>query len=117
MPRPSSSKQAASGNMCSSCRRGWLVGVDAKTGKLLWRFDKPVSRFNANIPTPVASDGIIYASSAGTGGGAVKVTAKDGGVVAEPLYFEVKLPTAIGGTVKIGDFLYGTTAQGLVCLE
>ena len=30
-----------------------LVGVEAKTGKFLWRFDKPVSRFNANIPTPV----------------------------------------------------------------
>jgi len=27
------------------------------------------------------------------------------------------LPTAIGGTVKIGDFLYGTTAEALLCTE
>jgi outer membrane protein assembly factor BamB len=94
-----------------------LVGVEAKTGKFLWRFAKPVSRFNANIPTPVAAGGIVYAGSAGTGGGAVKLTARDGGVAAEPLYFEAKLPTAIGGAVKVGDHLYGTTAQALLCLD
>ncbi|PYI85034.1 MAG: polyvinylalcohol dehydrogenase, partial [Verrucomicrobia bacterium] len=48
-----------------------LVGVEAKTGKFLWRFGKAVSRYGANIPTPVASDGYIYCASAGTGGGLV----------------------------------------------
>ena len=94
-----------------------LVGVEAKTGKFLWRFDKPVSRFNANIPTPVFGDGVAYAGSAGTGGGAVKLQAKDGGVAAEPLYFEANLPNAIGGAVKVGDYLYGTTGSALLCLE
>src|SRR6185295_11563774 len=75
------------------------------------------SRFNANIPTPLASDGYIYVGSAGTGGGAVKLKAADGRVEAEQLYFESKLPTAIGGAVKVGDFLYGTTAQALLCIE
>jgi outer membrane protein assembly factor BamB len=42
---------------------------------------------------------------------------KEGGIAAEPLYFEAKLPTAIGGAVKIGDCLYGTTAQALLCVE
>ena len=94
-----------------------LVGVDAKSAKFLWRYGKPVSRYGANIPSPLASDGIIYVGSAGTGGGAVKLKPKDGGVEAEQLYFESKLPTAIGGTVKIGEFLYGTTAQALLCIE
>lgn len=94
-----------------------LVGVEAKTGKFLWRFDKPVSRYNANIPTPVFGDGIAYAGAAGTGGGAVKLRAKDGGTAAEPLYFEASLPTAIGGAVKVGDYLYGTTGAALLCLE
>ena len=31
--------------------------------------------------------------------------------------FESKLPTTIGGTVKVGAFLYGTTAQAMVCIE
>ncbi len=77
-----------------------LVGVDAKTGKLLWRYAKPVSRFGANIPTPLASDALM-----------------DGGIEVEQLYFESKLPTSIGGAVKMGDFLYGTTAQALLCIE
>ena len=94
-----------------------VVGVEAKTGKFLWRFDKPVSRFNANIPTPVFGNGIVYAGSSGTGGGAVRLEAKDGSIGIEPLYFEANLPNAIGGAVKVGDYLYGTTGSALLCLE
>src|SRR5262249_26328340 len=94
-----------------------LVGVDAKTGKLLWRYDKPVSQFKANIPTPLAANDIIYVGSAGTGGGAVKLTAKDGKFEPSQLYFGPKFPTAIGGAVKVGDYLYGTTGEALECIE
>ncbi len=94
-----------------------LAGVEAQTGKLLWRYSKPTSRFNANIPSPLATDGLVYAGSAGTGGGAVRLKARDGGVEAEQVYFEAKLPTAIGGVVKVGDCLYGTTAQAMLCLD
>jgi outer membrane protein assembly factor BamB len=94
-----------------------LVGVAAGTGKPLWRYAKAVSRYGANIPTPVASGNIIYVGSAGTGGGAVKLTAKDGAIDVEQIYFESKYPTAIGGAVKVGDYLYGTTAQAMLCIE
>lgn len=95
-----------------------LVGVDAKTGHLLWRYARPISRFDANIPTPVAADGYIYVASAGTGGGAVKLEkVDDGQFKPEEIYFAPQLPTAIGGAVKLGDFLYGTTGQALVCIE
>ena len=94
-----------------------LVGVEAKTGKFLWRFAKPVSRFNANIPTPVAAADMVFAGAAGTGAGAVKLKSKDGGIEAEPVYFESKLPTAIGGAVKLGDVLYGTTGSAMMCLQ
>jgi len=94
-----------------------LVGVEAETGKFLWRYGKPISRYGANIPTPVASDDHIYAASAGTGGGVVKFNLKAGSIEPEEVYFESKLPTAIGGTVKIGDFLYGTTGEALLCTE
>ncbi|HET6883866.1 MAG TPA: PQQ-binding-like beta-propeller repeat protein [Pirellulales bacterium] len=95
-----------------------LVGVDAKTGKLLWRYARPISRFDANIPTPVADEGYIYVASAGTGGGAVKLApAGDGQFKPEEIYFTPQLPTAIGGAVKIGDYLYGTTNQALLCVE
>lgn len=94
-----------------------LVGVEAKTGKPLWRYAKAVSRYGANIPTPVISDGVIYVGSAGTGGGAVRLKGKDGEVQADELYFEAKLPAGIGGVVKVGNYGYGTTAQAMLCFE
>jgi outer membrane protein assembly factor BamB len=94
-----------------------LVGVDAKTGQLLWRYGKPVSVYGANIPTPVSAGDTIYVGSAGTGGGAVKIASKDGKLEPEPLYFGPKYPTAIGGTVKVGEYLYGCSGQTLECVE
>lgn len=94
-----------------------LVALDRRSGRLLWRYPKPVSRFNANIPSPLASADLIYVASAGTGGGAVRVKPANGGTGFEELYFESKLPTAIGGAVAVGEHLYGTTAQVLMCVE
>jgi outer membrane protein assembly factor BamB len=93
-----------------------LVGVDAKTGKLLWRFAKAKSKYGANIPTPVADKGMVYCASSGTGAGVVNIVSKDGGLQAEEAYFNIKLPQAIGGAVKVGDNLFGT-GQSLVCLD
>jgi hypothetical protein len=47
----------------------------------------------------------------------VKLKATGGTIEPEPLYFESKLSTAIGGTVRVGDFLYGTTGQAMLCIE
>ena len=93
-----------------------LVGVEAKTGRFLWRYEKLTSRYKNNDPTPVAGDGIVYAGSSGTGGGAVQLKAKDGGVEAEQAYFSPRLPSAIGGAVKVGDYLYGTSST-LQCVD
>ena len=94
-----------------------LVGVDAKTGKFLWRYDKVISRYGANIPTPIARDGKIFCAGAGTGGALIKLNAKEGAVEPEQVYFSPKLPTAIGGAVLVGDYLYGTGGQGMLCVE
>ncbi|HEV8541733.1 MAG TPA: PQQ-binding-like beta-propeller repeat protein [Verrucomicrobiae bacterium] len=94
-----------------------LVGIDANSGKLLWRYSKPVSKFAANIPTPVAGDDYIYAAAAGTGGGAVHLAAKDGQFFVEEAYFSAKNPTAIGGVIRFGDYLYGTTGSAMQCLK
>ncbi len=95
--------------------QGGLAGVDAKTGKFLWRYKKTVSQFKANIPTPVARDNLIYSAGAGTGGGLVKLKANADEAECEQVYFSPKLPTAIGGCVLLGNFLYGTGNQGMLC--
>ena len=94
-----------------------LVGVDAKTGKFLWRYDKTAQGSPANIPTPIARDSYIYSGTGRGGGGLIKLKAAEGKFDPEQVYFSPKLPTAIGGGVLIGEALYGTTGQGLLCAE
>jgi outer membrane protein assembly factor BamB len=94
-----------------------LVGVDAKTGKFLWRYDKTAKGSPANIPTPVASDGYVYSGTGRGGGGLVKVKKSDGAFEAEEVYAGQKLPTSIGGAIKLEKDLYGTTGQAMVCAD
>ncbi|HZZ72779.1 MAG TPA: PQQ-binding-like beta-propeller repeat protein [Pirellulales bacterium] len=94
-----------------------LVGLDTKTGKLLWRYDKTAQGSMANIPTPVAFEGFVYSAAGRTGGGLVQLTAKQGDFKAEQVYFSPKLPTSIGGAVHVGDYLYGTSSGGLLCVD
>ncbi len=97
--------------------QGGLVGVEAKTGKFLWRYKKTVSQFKANIPTPVGRGDSIYSAGAGTGGGAIRLTKASSDPGYEQIYFSPKLPTAIGGCVLLGDFLFGTGNQGMLCAD
>ena len=108
---------AAGAKQCVQLLQKGLVGVGAKTGEFLWRYPRPTSKYNANIPTPVANGDLIYTASAGTGAGLVKLKPKHDGIEVEEIYFESKLPTAIGGAIKIGDYLYGTTGQAMLCVE
>ncbi|HEY1858883.1 MAG TPA: PQQ-binding-like beta-propeller repeat protein [Gemmataceae bacterium] len=94
-----------------------VVGVDAKSGKFLWRFDKTTGTSPANIPTPVAHDGYIYSATGFGGGGLAKLKVEKDEVTAEQVYAEKTLPNCIGGTVRVGDFLYGATAKELLCVE
>lgn len=94
-----------------------VVGVDAKTGEFLWRYDRTAQGSPANIPTPVASDGCIYTGSGRGGAGLVRLEADGDGVKAEQVYHEGKLPTSIGGAVVVDGYLYGTNSQGLVCAD
>ncbi len=93
-----------------------LAGVDASTGKLLWRYDKTAKSL-ANIPTAVAYQNYIYSASGRGGCGVVELKAKDHEIEAEPVYFNMKLPNAIGGSVEVGGFLYGTSTGGLQCVD
>lgn len=94
-----------------------LVGVNAKTGEFLWQYDRTAEGSPANIPTPVEKDGYVYSAAGRSGGGLVKVTMKEGKATAEQVYFAPNLPTAIGGTVLIGDYLYGTSRESMSCVK
>ena len=93
-----------------------LVGVEAKTGKFLWRYDRTKGSQGMSIQTPVTRDGYVYSGASRVGGGAVRLRIAQGSVTAEEAYFDLRLPTAIGGTVLAGDYLYGTS-QAVMCVD
>jgi len=109
--------QAAGARQYVQMLKKGLVGVDARTGKFLWRYAKPVSKYGANIPTPVAQADQIFAAGAGTGAGLIRLKSRDGSIEPEEVYFSPKLPTAIGGDVKVGEWLFGTTGEALLCVD
>lgn len=94
-----------------------LVGVDAKTGAFLWRYDRTAKGSPANMATPVARDGHVYSGAPRSGGALVKIVKDGEKFQAQEEYFDNKLPTAIGGAVLVGDQLYGTTGAVLVCAD
>jgi outer membrane protein assembly factor BamB len=94
-----------------------LIGVDAKTGKFLWRYDKTKGAMGMSILTPVVGNGLAYSGGIRSGGGAVRLSADQGSVKAEQVYYDAKLPTAIGGAVLVGDYLYGSGGQNLLCID
>jgi len=93
-----------------------VVGVDAQTGRFLWRYAEP-GKGPTNMPTPVARDGYVYAAAGRVGGGLVSLKASLDGVVAEQVYYTRGLPNSVGGAVLLDNYLYGTTNEGLVAAE
>jgi outer membrane protein assembly factor BamB len=94
-----------------------LVGVDAKTGKPLWRYEKTAQGSPANIPTPVSFENLVYSAAGRSGGGLVRLKVAGDVVDVEEVYFTPKLPTAIGGAILSEGHLYGTNGQGLLCAD
>jgi outer membrane protein assembly factor BamB len=96
---------------------GGVVGVAAKDGKLLWHYDKPANR-TANCSTPIFHDGrVLAASGYGTGGGCVQLKSNAGKFEAEEVYFVKELQNHHGGIVLVGDHVYGTGANSLLCID
>ncbi len=96
---------------------GGVVGVDAKTGKLLWNYDAPANR-TANCSTPVFHEGSVFAASAyGNGGGLAKISKDGTDYKASEVYFLKEMQSHHGGFVRVGDHIYGTNGRELLCIE
>jgi len=94
-----------------------VVGVEAKSGKLLWRYGKTAQGSPANIPTPVIQQAFVYSATGKGGAGLVELKVSGSTVEADEIYSTPKLPTAIGGAIVLEGNLYGTNGQGLLCAD
>jgi outer membrane protein assembly factor BamB len=86
-----------------------IVGVSAKDGRFLWRYNR-IANGTANIPTPIVKDNYVFCSTGYNSGSALLKLVADGvSVRAEEVYY---LPGRVlqnhhGGMVLVGDYLYG----------
>ena len=83
------------------------MGVDAKTGGLLWTY--PIDQTTAVIPTPIVrGDLVFFAAGYGRGGALLRQVPDGGGVKVEEVYgLNRELANKHGGIVLVGDHLYG----------
>jgi outer membrane protein assembly factor BamB len=87
---------------------GGALGVDAKTGKLLWTY--PIDKTTAVIPTPIVKDDLVFFSAGYKRGGALlrQVPGPGGTVTVEEVYpLNPDLANKHGGIVLVGEHLYG----------
>lgn len=96
-------------------RKG-LVGVDAKTGKFLWRYDHTIDP-GANILTPIVDGDRIFCAGSRKGGGLIQLKPEGEGVAVSEIYFQQPLAPSIGGAVLVNGLLYGSAGQTVHCAE
>ena len=91
-----------------------VVGLDPKTGAVLWVSDWPGQV--AVIPTPIYSNGHVYVTSGyGVGCKLIKI---GGNNKVEDVYQNKEMKNQHGGVVLIGDHLYGhSDGTGWVCQD
>jgi outer membrane protein assembly factor BamB len=83
----------------------------------LWRYTNTAKGSQANIPTPVAEASFVYSATGQGAGGLVDVKNENGAFDAAQVYLSAKLPNQIGGSIKLGDYLYGTTRAAIECVD
>jgi outer membrane protein assembly factor BamB len=98
-------------NIFVAVSHGYLLGVDAKTGELLWSHkEDSVKLEGEHCNTPIYADGSIYSISGDeNGNGAIKLQLSDDGKSIKELWRNGNVRNALGGFVKIGDRIYSTS--------
>src|SRR5262249_15067088 len=93
-------------------------GWSAADGKLLWHYDHP-SCGMANCSTPIFRDGDVFAASGYRNGGGKARLKKDdkGEFKADEAFFVRDFQNQHGGVVLVGDYLYGTNENSLLCVN
>lgn len=87
-----------------------VVGVRAKDGKFLWKYQNMFDGNTANIPTPIViGDHLFCAAGYGKGAALLQIVVDKDDVSVKEIYFKRELTNKHGGVVMVGDYVYGDT--------
>ena len=83
----------------------------------MWRYPQ-VANDTANIATPIFYENkVFYSSNYGTGAAVLGLSAHDGAVTAQQIYFTREMQNHHGGVVLVNGYLYGFNNAILTCLD
>lgn len=99
-----------------------LIGINADTGDLLWRFEHYNPSYVANCVMPIYHEGRIYISYGyGKGSVLLKINASGKTVAVQPVWRTENLDNRHGGVILLNGFIYGasqwTNKGRWACLE
>ena len=83
-----------------------LLGIDAKTGELLWSHYQP-NQYSVHANTPIYHDGEIFYFS-GYGQGSGKLTLSKEGSSISLAWKNVSMDSRMGGAVLVDGYIYGS---------
>jgi outer membrane protein assembly factor BamB len=94
-----------------------LIGLDTKTGELLWSHRQVYHQYHQQCNTPIYSDGYIY-YIAGEGNGAVKLELSADGKNIKEIWRNSQIQNVFNGFIKINNALFSPDkSQKLKCLD
>ncbi len=94
-----------------------VIGLDAQSGKLLWRTAVKTS-FSRHITTPVAFGDMVVVSSHEVGLLGFRIVPADSGMKAQPAWVRQDLAINFSSPVLVGQYLYGLgPKKKLFCLD
>jgi len=86
-----------------------LIGVDARTGRFLWGYNR-IANSTANIPTPVVTGDFVFCSSGYDDGGSalLRITGGRNQLGIQEVWYKPsrELQNHHGGMILLGDHLY-----------
>jgi outer membrane protein assembly factor BamB len=95
------------------------IGVDVKTGKLLWRHEHP-TQYGQNVTRPLYNDGFVLVSGGhNSGSRMLQINPANDGV--REVWYTKEMDNCHGGITLLDGYLYGSGCRlfhkGLHCLE
>lgn len=94
-----------------------MIGVNADTGELLWRFEH-VTPWDENIMMPIYHDGHVFVSTMSTGSVLLRIKVDGKRASVEEVWRNDDLDNHHGGVLLEGGHLYGSSTSGQwMCLD
>jgi outer membrane protein assembly factor BamB len=95
-----------------------VVGVDADSGKLLFRHSHE-TKYDVNVLIPIFHEGQVFVSSGyGTGSQMIRLTVEGKKVSTKQVWENKELDNHHGGVILHDGYLYGTNSRGQwMCLD